>query len=357
MPGTLRLGAFIIAGLAVFAGAIFIIGGRQMLFSRTYDLNAQFKNVAGLGDGADVRVAGIRKGTVRRVDLPSQPDQKVRVEMALDDATRNVIKQDSTAMIRAAGLMGDEYIEISVGSQDAPKVTNGYTLEGVSPVEISDLIKKADGLLETAGGTLQNVNATAGNLQAITAKVNQGTGTIGALVNDRKIYENVAQSTEELKDDMEAAKHNFLLSHFFHKRGYEDPADLTKNEIAALPANGEASKVFLYDANKIFDKPDEAKLKDSKALNEAGAYLQSNTFGLVVAAASVEKGDTDKVRTLTEARASVIRKYLVDNFKLDDTKFKTIGLGKSTEIPGGKGVAVFVYTPRTAPDKPLVTKR
>jgi len=347
----------VVAGLLVFGVGIFLIGSHHMLFHRTYSLNANFKNVAGLGTGSDVRVEGIREGTVKRVDLPKEPGQEVRVEMALDRATQDVIRKDSTAMIRTEGLMGDEYIEISPGSKDAPKVKDGETLPGASPIEISDLIKKANGILDSAGGALQSVDATAGNLKSITKKVDQGEGTIGSLLNDKKVYQNVEQSTEEMKEDLEAAKHNFLLSHFFHKRGYEDASELTKHEIAGLPEDTAASKVFSYDANKIFDKPDNAKLKQGKPLNQAGAYLQSTPFGLVVTAASMEKGDTDKDRVLTEARATAVRNYLVAHYKLDDKKIRTIGLGKSNELPEGTGVAILVYPSGTSAAKSTAAKQ
>ena len=66
-------------GLLIFGGIVFWIGNNQMVFRSKYELNAEFQNVAGLEDGAQVRVAGIQKGTVRRIDLPQRPDQKVRV--------------------------------------------------------------------------------------------------------------------------------------------------------------------------------------------------------------------------------------------------------------------------------------
>lgn len=132
---------------------------------------------------------------------------------------------------------------------------------------------------------------------------------------------------------------------------------LTKDEIPRLPDAVQASRIFNCDANKIFDKPDTAKFKQSKALNAAGAYLQSTPFGLVVAAASTDKGDTDKDRVLTEARATAIRTYLVNNFKLDDTKIKTIGLGKSSTLPGGTGVAILVYPPGPVAERTPVSKR
>ena len=55
--------------------------------------------------------------------LPNRPDQKVRVEMDLKGATRDVVKKDSTAAIRTEGLVGDSYVEIAFGSNDAPRYT------------------------------------------------------------------------------------------------------------------------------------------------------------------------------------------------------------------------------------------
>jgi outer membrane protein OmpA-like peptidoglycan-associated protein len=126
-----------------------------------------------------------------------------------------------------------------------------------------------------------------------------------------------------------ALKHNFFLRGFFKDRGYESAADLKKNEISQLPDEPAENKVD-YEAKKIFDKPDTAKLKDEKHLNDAGDYLQSNQFGLAVIAAYTDmKGDSGKDQLLTEARAIVIRDYFVRrHFKLQDTRIKTIGLGK-----------------------------
>ena len=119
-----------------------------------------------------------------------------------------------------------------------------------------------------------------------------------------------------MQEDMEAVKHNFLLSHFFHKRGYEDSSDLTKHQIAQLPSEP-AVKRFTWNATGIFDKTDTAKLKDTRALKEAGDFLQSNPFGsAVVAGYSDMKGDSEDEKVLTEARAMVVRNYLVKNFKM-----------------------------------------
>src|SRR6266404_3680450 len=344
MSRTFRLGAFIVATLLILATGVFWIGSKQFMFSSTYRLNADFQTVAGLPNGADVRVGGIHEGTVARIQLPRGPNDKVRVVMDLKNATQNVIKNDSVAAIRSEGLVGDKYVEITFGSDSAPKVKNGDLIQGEQPLEFSDLMKKTNGLLDSASGAMQNVVSTSEELKSVSTKINQGTGTMGALINDKSLYQHINAGAAAMQEDMEALKHNFLLRGFFNRRGYQDSADLTKHQIPQLPASA-VSKNFTYDAAKLFDKADTAKLKSAKALNEAGKFLETNAFGLAVISAYTDmKGDTEKNRLLTEARAMVVRDYLVQNFKLDDTRIKFIGQGQSADANAPRGgVEIVVY--------------
>jgi len=329
--------------LLIFGGGVFWIGKKQFMFRSTYRLSADFGNVAGLNDGAEVRVGGIHEGTVRHIQLPIGPSEKVRVLMDLEGRTRNVIKKDSVATIRSEGLVGDKFVEISFGSEQAPKVNNGDTIQGEPPLQISDLLNKTIQVLDTTQETVANVNDTAKNLNSITAKIDQGQGTIGALINNKKIYQNVNAGATAFQENMEALKHNFFLRGFFKERGYESAADLKRNEISKLP-NKPVAKQFVYEATNVFDKPDTAKLKHANTLDDAGNYLQNKSFGLAVVAASTDmKGDTEENRLLTEARSVVVRDYLVKNFKLQDTKIKTIGIGKSQKAPDGGSVEVLIY--------------
>jgi phospholipid/cholesterol/gamma-HCH transport system substrate-binding protein len=344
MSRALRLGIFILAALLIFGAGIFWIGNSQFRFTSTYRLNADFKTVAGLENGAPVRVGGVHEGTVHQIILPSRPDQKVRIVMDMKGGTRGVIKKDSVASVRTEGLVGDQYVEISFGSPEAPAVKNGDTIGAEPPLEISDLIKKTNGILESTQEAMQNVNQLTGNLSSISAKVNSGKGSVGALLNSQAVYQHVNQAAANLQDDTEALKHNFLLRGFFKKRGYEDTDELKKNAIPELPAAA-PSQSFTYRAAKLFDKPDSGKLKDAKMLDEAGRYLEHNSFGLAVVACFADmKGDTDRQGQLTAARAAVVRQYLVEHFKLGDTtRIKTIGEGKATDAPDGGAVEVLVY--------------
>ncbi len=345
MPKELRLGIFIVAALVMFGAGIFLIGNQQLRFSSTYRVYADFQNVVGLEQGAVVRVGGVHEGTVGHIELPHRPDGKVRVALDMKAATRDVIKKDSVASIRTEGLVGDQYVEVSFGTADSARVKEGDTIGGETPLEISDMIKKVNGLLDSAQGAVQSVTQSAANLDVMSAKMNSGKGTVGALINDRSMYQHLNQVASNLQDDTEALKHNFLLRGFFKKRGYEDAAELKRDAVNQVPS-ATPDQQFQYQAGKLFDHPDDAKMKNSKTLNQAGEYLQNNPVGLaVVAGYADQKGDSDKQLQLTRARAAAVREYLVQHYKLDDTRIKIIGMGKTAGVPDGGAVDVLVYSP------------
>src|SRR5215211_1072363 len=92
-----RVGAFIVAALVILAIGVFLIGEKQFLFASTYDLRSSFPNVAGLIEGAQVRVGGVHKGTVRRIELPTKAHAGLAVVMQMERSTRTILKKDSLA--------------------------------------------------------------------------------------------------------------------------------------------------------------------------------------------------------------------------------------------------------------------
>jgi phospholipid/cholesterol/gamma-HCH transport system substrate-binding protein len=343
MSSNFRLGVFIVFTLAILAGGIFLIGENAMLFRSTYRVQANFDNVAGLIEGAMVRVGGVQKGTVKAIRLPDRPDGKVVVALNLDKSTRSIIKKDSVAAIKSEGLLGDKYVEVSFGSDDSPQVRNGDQIGSQPPIDISDLIKKTDVILDTTQEAVGHVRDATGDLKSIANKVDQGKGSIGAMINDKALYQQATAGATAFSEDMEALKHNFLLRGFFRKRGYENANDLKKNLITSLPSQPVA-KTFSYVPAKLFSKPDSAKLKNPKDLDQVGHYLEQNRFGVVVVQVSTGmKGVKDKNREVSQAQAMVIRDYLGQHFKLDDARLKTMGLG---EGDGDQGkVEILIYAP------------
>ena len=339
-----RLGAFIFVTLALLAAGVFEIGSKEYLFRSTYQLKAQFDNVAGLADGADVQVGGVHSGMVRSIELPHKPGDKVTVVMDLNRSTHEIIKQNSVASIETEGVLGNQFVAISFGSAGHAEVKDGETLESAPPLVLSDLFKKTSGILDSSQKAIDNATLATAHLNSVSAKIDSGQGTVGELVNDKQLYTNLEQTTATMHDtmlqaqtgvtdfqeNMEALKHNFFLSGYFKKRGYEDSGDLVANRIAALPP-GTPLKVFTYTTRELFEARDSAKIKSQKSLNAGGDFLAQNQFGVAVVVVSTGMdGDTQKDLVLTEARAMVIREYLVENFGFDDSQLKTLGMGKQT---------------------------
>jgi phospholipid/cholesterol/gamma-HCH transport system substrate-binding protein len=369
-----RLGAFIVATLAVLAAGVFIIGSKEYLFSSTYQLKTQFNNVAGLAVGADVQVGGVHSGNVLDILLPHKPGDKVTVVMELDRSTKEIIKSDSVASIETEGMLGNQYVAISFGSAGQAEVTNGETIQSEPPLLMADLLKKTSGILDSSQQAIENATLATAHLNSVSAKIDSGQGTVGSLVNDKELYNNLEQSTATLHDtmlqaqagvtdfqeNMEALKHNFFLSGYFKKRGYEDSADLAANKISGLP-KATPDRSFTYTAKQLFDGRDSAKMKDQKALKDAGNFLAQTPFGVAVVVVSTGMdGDTQKDLLLTEARAMVIREYLVENFGFDDNQLKTLGMGKQTgpNLDADWGsIQILIYPTGTEipADKPVAT--
>jgi phospholipid/cholesterol/gamma-HCH transport system substrate-binding protein len=356
------LGAFIVATLAILVAGIFVIGGKQYLFSSTYQLKAQFDNVEGLDAGGDVRVGGVHSGTVHSIVLPHKPGDKVTVIMDMGESTHEIIKQDSVASIETEGLLGNQFLAISFGSAGTHGVRDGDTIASLPPLEMAELLNKMSGILDSSQQAIHNATQATANLDSISAKIDHGQGTAGALVNDKQLYSNLEQTTAtmnatmlqakagvtDFQENMEAMKHNFLLRGYFKNRGYEDSDELAKNEIERLP-QGAPTKEFTYTTKQLFDKQDSAKLKNQKSLNAGGEFLANNQFGFAVVVASTGmEGDTQKDLVLTEARAMIVREYLVENFGFDDSQLKTLGMGKESDANSDAGwgkLQMLIYPP------------
>jgi outer membrane protein OmpA-like peptidoglycan-associated protein len=236
------------------------------------------------------------------------------------------------------------------------------------------MLAKANAILDSSQQAVVNTTAATAHLNSVSAKIDSGQGTVGALVNGKQLYINLEQTTSTLHDtmlqaqtgvtdfqeNMEALKHNFFLSGYYKKRGYEDSSDLAANKISGLPQSAPV-KTFTYTAKQLFDGRASAKMTDQKTLKAAGDFLAQAQFGLAVIEVSTGMdGDTQKDLVLTEARAMVIREYLVENFGFDDSQLKTLGMGKQTganlEADWGS-IQILIYPAGTEipADKPTPT--
>ena len=205
----IRLGLFIAGGLALFVFAIFIIGKQKHLFNPVFKLTSTFHSVSGLQVGNNIRFSGIIVGTVDNIRIIN--DSTVRVDMLVKKDVKQFIRSDCEVAIGSEGLIGDKVLKITQGSSDAPMVREGQRLVSAEPVELDDI--------------MASLQITADQLAEIMVNINSGNGTLGRLINDSSIANNFSQtmvniksSSKGLNENMEAAKHNFLLKGYFNRK-------------------------------------------------------------------------------------------------------------------------------------------
>lgn len=212
----IRLGIFIAGGLALFVFAIFIIGRQKNLFNPVFKLTTTFYSISGLQVGNNIRFSGINVGTVDNIKIIN--DSTVRVDMLVKKDVQQFIKSDCEAAIGSEGIIGDRLLIISQGSNDAPMIKDGQQLPSTEPVE-------TDAIMASLKVSAWNAEIITEQLAHIMTKINSGNGTLGRLIQDSTIAENINETIVNLKksskgldENMEAAKHNFLLKGFFNKK-------------------------------------------------------------------------------------------------------------------------------------------
>lgn len=211
-----RLGLFIAGGLALFVFAIFIIGKQKNLFNPVFKLTSTFYNISGLQVGNNIRFSGINVGTVDNIKIIN--DSTVRVDMMIKKDVQQFIKADCEVGIGSEGIIGDRLLIITQGSSDASIVKDGQELVSTEPVE-------TDAIMASLKVSAENAEIITEQLAEIMININQGKGTLGRLIQDSTIAENINQTIVNLKksskgldENMQAAKHNFLLKGFFNKK-------------------------------------------------------------------------------------------------------------------------------------------
>jgi phospholipid/cholesterol/gamma-HCH transport system substrate-binding protein len=219
-----KIGIFTFVGLAVLVFAVFFIGNQKSLFSSTIKLNGVFTNVNGLQIGNNVRFAGINVGVVDDIEIIN--DTAVRVVLSIKNDVQKFIKKDARMSIGSDGLMGDKLMAISPGGANTSQmVKDGDQIGTVNPIDVDKIIGKFTKMADDAGNLING-------LSQIVDKVNSGQGSIGRLINDNKMADqiqstvaqanktikNVHRTSATLNEDLKAAQSNFLLKGYFNKK-------------------------------------------------------------------------------------------------------------------------------------------
>jgi phospholipid/cholesterol/gamma-HCH transport system substrate-binding protein len=250
------VGIFVLLAICAFVFILFSVANGKGFLSRSYHIFAKFQHVKGLHYGSEVSLEGLSIGVVKGITISPDSNELV-VELALEQRFRERVHEDSIASIRTQGILGDKYIEITLGSPAAPPMMEGSYIRTDEPKDIlskgndlvDDISKKIkqgdlDSLLrnlnrvaanlaeftsdmrgdkysllnealhgksgQNVAQASENLNKASSHLADVMRKINNGEGSLGALINDPSVY-------EDLKSMMGGAKRSAVLKYFMRQ--------------------------------------------------------------------------------------------------------------------------------------------
>jgi phospholipid/cholesterol/gamma-HCH transport system substrate-binding protein len=152
MKREIKVGIFVVLGLVILAYLLTRSEKLPWVRERGYPLKTVFPTVAGLVEGAEVRVAGYHVGEVKQMQLT---ESGVEVTMFVREEVR--IRRGARAAVGTIGLLGEKYVEITSGPIDAPYVGAGEIIYGQPPTSIDQVVSVLNSITSDVGDMVEHV--------------------------------------------------------------------------------------------------------------------------------------------------------------------------------------------------------
>ncbi len=190
------VGIFILLGIIFLVGGILMIGNLHGTFKKKMEVVAFFDDVSGLQSGNNVWFSGVKIGTVGEIQFYEQSQVEVRVK--LDVKAQEYIRKNAKIKIGSDGLIGNRILVIYGGTNKVAQVESGDTLYVEKTFSQDDMINT---LQENNVNLLSITDA----VKTLSANILAGKGTLGKLVSDDKVYDNLAAATASLRNTSDGA--------------------------------------------------------------------------------------------------------------------------------------------------------
>jgi phospholipid/cholesterol/gamma-HCH transport system substrate-binding protein len=251
------VGAFLIGGAALFAVGLFLIGNHHQFFGQFFDVYTSYSAVDTIESGAKVRVSGMDAGQVSAIRIPRDASGKFIVTLHIQQKFRPLVREDSVTSIATEGMVGNKFVNVEKGKDSSPECS-GCVLPSHEPVEMSQLLTQAQGMMKTTESTIsdlhtrldqtvENITSAAGHadgmivsmrgnvekiasngskitsgVDALVSDIRSGKGTAGKLLTDKSMAQNVESTVQHAKDmaanlDQASGKAATMVSDFEKK--------------------------------------------------------------------------------------------------------------------------------------------
>jgi len=187
-----KIGLTVFAGSVIFLVLMFIIGSVSNMFSSTYTVRLFLKNTSGLAKGTMVSLGGLKIGNVAGLAFGEQSGRRgVVVTVKLRTEYQPQITTGSVASVSTIGMLGDKFVDISIGTTGEQPLQDGDFITVKPTMEMGDVIDKFSDMMDDVGATISNV-------RGITDTVRQGSGAIGKLLCDDEFAAEISGITHKL---------------------------------------------------------------------------------------------------------------------------------------------------------------
>ncbi len=229
----LRVGLTVLFASITLAVLIFLMSGTTGLFTPKIKLFSYVDNASGLRVGAPVRLQGVDIGNVKEITVvPNPPDKRypVKIEMKVSSRYKQFLHKDSKTKLSTAGVLGETFVDIDstgataamahdedvLGAQDVPDIQDVVRSTQSTLENLDVLLKRVDRIVaavENAQGSIgkliydkqlyNNLNSSVQEFQAILNEVNSGEGTIGKLLKDEQMYQKANLALDRLNKTLD----------------------------------------------------------------------------------------------------------------------------------------------------------
>ncbi len=217
-----RVGLFFLLGLALIWVTFEALSGNGLDDDKAYELSARFASIKELKAGDEVRMAGVAVGVVKETRLSGRFAETV---LQIQDDIE--VPSDSVATIAMSGLLGSNYVSLTLGTGDAAALEPGGVLRSQDTPDLNTVVsqigevgRKVEEALSQFTGSLGGSDGEGGvmgrinemvdenrsristittNLEVVSQRLRDGEGTLGKLLSDESGYEELIAAIEEIR--------------------------------------------------------------------------------------------------------------------------------------------------------------
>jgi phospholipid/cholesterol/gamma-HCH transport system substrate-binding protein len=337
------LAVVVLTGLGLGVVGLFAVGSRHW-FGDSFHVRAAFRDVAGVEVGTRVRIQGLDAGEVEAIEQPAAPGRPVVLRVRVAGKYRPLVGSDAAVELVNESLFGGKVVRILPGRPDAPPAAEDALLA----------VRPGAELTEELGKAVTKFDRVLGDVESAVQGVRQGKGSLGKLLKDEALYDNLTTTVAEAKAALEDfRKGEGTLGQLAKSKDAYTEAVKSLHDVRqmvnSVKQNADAIKAlpvvrnYVVDANKELIRPDckrhrkwfrEAELfepgravltdRGRQRLDEAAGWMNEHKEGgseVVVAAFADPNRNPEFAQTLTQKQSQVVVDYLRSNHRVQRMGF------------------------------------